>query len=167
MSTTLQFDFTVNKTDRTIVINREFDADLETVWEAWTTPHILEQWIAPKPLRAETVSMEFKEGGCWHYAMITPQGEKHWSRYDYQKIEPQKSIIESRAFCDANGDVNPAFARTLCTNIFKESNGITQVTITAQYGSQEVLEYMVTHGFKEGMSSAFQNLDAMLVSLPK
>jgi uncharacterized protein YndB with AHSA1/START domain len=167
MNNDLLFDFIVNKEDKTIVIKREFAADLELVWKAWTTSEILEQWIAPKPWRAKTKTMDFREGGFWHYAMISPQDEKHWSRYDYQKIEHQKSITELRAFSDENGTINPDFPRTLCTNIFTETGGKTLVTITAQYGSLEVLEYMVKHGFKQGVASSLGNLDELLLTLKK
>lgn len=30
------FDFSINKENNTIVIKREFDANLEQVWQAWT-----------------------------------------------------------------------------------------------------------------------------------
>ena len=165
MNKNLLFDFTADKENKTIVIKREFEAPLALVWEAWTNPDILEQWIAPKPWRAETKTMDFREGGLWHYAMVGPQSERHWSRYDYQKIEPQKSITELRAFSNENGGVNPDFPRTVCTSIFSETEGKTLVTVTAEYGSLEVLEYMVTHGFKEGMASSLENLDALLEHL--
>ena len=165
MKAALLFDFSVNKENKTIVVKREFAANLELVWEAWTNPEILEQWIAPKPWRAETKTMNFREGGFWHYAMISPQDEKHWSRYDYQKIEHQKSITELRAFSDESGTVNPDFPRTLCTNVFNETGGKTLVMVTAEYGSLEVLEYMVTHGFKEGVASSLVNLDEVLNNL--
>lgn len=165
MNSNLRFDFTVDREKKTIVINREFDADLELVWESWTNPELLEQWIAPKPWRAKTKTMDFREGGFWHYAMISPQDEKHWSRYDYQKIEHQKSIAELRGFSDETGAINPNFPRTECTNLFSETNGRTLVTVTAEYGSLEVLEYMVTHGFKEGMASSLENLDILLAGI--
>ncbi|TCC88228.1 SRPBCC domain-containing protein [Pedobacter frigiditerrae] len=167
MKSNLLFDFIVNKEEKTIVVKREFAAELELVWEAWTSAEFLEQWIAPKPWRAETKTMDFKEGGFWHYAMISPQDEKHWSRYDYQSIEPLKSITELRGFSDESGAINPDFPRTLCTNVFDETEGNTFVTVTAQYGSLKVLEYMVTHGFKEGMSAALANLDELLLNLKK
>lgn len=165
MNRNLLFDFIVDKENNTIVIKREFAANPDLVWQAWTTPEILEQWVAPKPWRAETRTMDFREGGFWHYAMVGPQGERHWSRYDYQKIEPQKSITELRAFSDENGIISPGFPRTLCTNVFIETDGKTLVTVTARYGSAEVLEYMVTHGFKEGVASSFENLDGLLLTL--
>jgi len=42
MTATLLFDFTVNKENNTINIEREFAADLDLVWDAWTKPEILD-----------------------------------------------------------------------------------------------------------------------------
>ncbi|TSJ47972.1 SRPBCC family protein [Fluviicola chungangensis] len=167
MNGALVFDFIVDKENKTIIVKREFDADRETVWEAWTNPKFLEQWIAPKPWTAKTKTMDFREGGFWHYAMVSPQGENHWTRYDYQQIEPQKKIVELRGFSDENGNINPAFPRTECTNLFSETEGKTLVEITAVYGSLEVLEYMVKNGFKEGMSASLGNLDELLPAIKK
>lgn len=165
MKSALLFDFIFNKEDKTIVVKREFAANLELIWEAWTTPEILEQWRAPKPMRIETKTMDFREGGFWHYAITSPQDERHWSRYDYQKIEHQKSITELRAFCDENGTVDPNFPRTHCTNIFSETDEKTLVTITAQYGRVEVFEKMASDGHKKGLASCFKNLDDVLNNL--
>ena len=165
MKAELLFEFIVNKEDKTILIKREFDAPLNLVWEAWTNADIIDQWIAPRPWRAETRTMDFREGGFWHYAMVSPQQEKHWRRYDYQNIEHHRSITELRAFSDENGTINSDFPRTMCTNVFEEKDGRTLVTVTAEYGSVEVLEMMVKGGFREGMASSLANLDEILVHL--
>ncbi|WP_312302176.1 hypothetical protein [Chryseobacterium sp.] len=49
MKSNLLFDFSVNKENNTIVVKREFNANLELVWQAWTTAELLDQWWAPKP----------------------------------------------------------------------------------------------------------------------
>ena len=108
--------------------------------------------------------MDFREGGFWHYALVSPEKKKHWSRYDYKKIEPQKSIVELRAFSDENGMVNPDFPRTECTLIFSETNGKTLVTITERYGSPEMFEKMATESHKKGFSSHLRNLDELLLT---
>jgi uncharacterized protein YndB with AHSA1/START domain len=41
----LLFDFTVDKATATIYITREFAADLDLVWDAFTKSEILEQWM--------------------------------------------------------------------------------------------------------------------------
>ncbi len=49
MNSNLLFDFIVSKENNTINIKREFDANLQLVWKAWTTSEILDQWWAPEP----------------------------------------------------------------------------------------------------------------------
>lgn len=156
------FDFTVNKENNTISVKREFDANLDLVWDAWTKSEMLEQWWAPKPWRAETKSMDFREGGFWLYAMVSPENEKHWSRNDYQKIDAKKSFSDLKTFCDENGNVNPDNPRSLWNNVFSESDNKTIVNILIQYQDPEHLEMMVKMGFKEGFTMALENLDRLL-----
>jgi uncharacterized protein YndB with AHSA1/START domain len=135
MKSNLLFDFTVNKETSTIHVQREFSADLDLVWLAWTTPAILDQWWAPKPYQTKTKIMDFREGGHWLYCMISPEGETHWCKADYQKIEPLKSFSGLDAFCDENGNLNSEFPRSLWNNSFTENDGITKVTIAIKYTS--------------------------------
>jgi len=163
MKSNLKFDFTVNKDNNTVNVKREFAADLDLVWEAWTNPEILDQWWAPKPYQTKTKSMNFREGGFWLYQMYntkrTNQLECHWCRNDYQKIEHHKSFTGLDAFCDENGTVNSDMPRTLWTTTFKENAGNTTVTIVAKYNSLADLEKIIEMGFKEGFTMAMENLD--------
>ena len=91
MKTDLLFDFTVDKTTKTVFINREFDAGLSLVWDAYTKPEILDQWWAPKPWASKTKVMNFEVGGRRFYAMVSPEGQERWSVQKYTSI-PQKQI---------------------------------------------------------------------------
>ncbi|NGM61149.1 SRPBCC domain-containing protein [Sphingobacterium sp. SGG-5] len=161
MNSDLLFDFIVDKENKTIHIRREFDVSLELVWQAWTTPELLDQWCAPNPYRTETKTLDFSEGGFWHYALVSPQGNKHWSRYDYKKIEPYKSITELRIFSDENGTVDPEFPCTECIITFSNTDSRTLVTMTEKYGSPEMFEKMATDSHKKGFSSHLKNLDRL------
>lgn len=165
MNSNLLFDFSVDKENKVIHIEREFEANLELVWEAWTTAKLLDQWCAPNPYRTETKALDFREGGFWHYAIVSPEGNKHWSRYDYKDIEFQKSVTELRGFSDEIGTVNPDFPRTECTVIFSETDGKTRVSMTEKYGSPEMFEKMATDSHKKGFSSHLKNLDNLLLTL--
>lgn len=156
------FDLTVDNANKIIVVNREFTANIELVWEAWSNPKIIDQWWTPKPYRSETKSMNFREGGFRHWALVSPEGSKHWSRQDYLKIAPQKSITELRAYCDENGIVSADFVKTQCTTKFSKTNGNTLVTITSIYGNSKVFEHMASLSHKKGFSSTLENLDQIL-----
>ena len=162
MRNSLLFDFSVNKENNTIYVKREFAANLELVWDAWTKPEILDQWWAPKPWQAKTKSMDFREGGFWLYAMVSPADEKHWCRADYQKIEQQKSYSALDAFCTANGNVNNEFPRSQWTNVFNENADTTTVNISIKYEKLDDLEKIIEMGFKEGFTMGLENLDQYL-----
>jgi uncharacterized glyoxalase superfamily protein PhnB/uncharacterized protein YndB with AHSA1/START domain len=159
MNSNLAMDFTINKENNTINVKREFAANLDLVWEAWTNPEILDLWWAPKPWKTETVSMDFREGGTWLYYMAGPEGERHYCKNDYQKIDVQKSFSGLDAFCDEKGTVNPDMPRTLWTNDFSQAGDKTLVSIVAQYASLDDLEKIISLGFKEGFTMAMENLD--------
>ena len=167
MNTPLLFDFSVNKENKTIHVTREFDANRELVWKAWTTAELLDQWWAPKPYRNQTISMDFREGGRWHYAMISPENEKHWCRFDYEKIETPKSFTGLDAFCDEAGNINTDFSRMHWENIFSEAADRTTVSITITVDTLETLEKIIEMGFGEGFTMGLQQLDELLSGLRK
>lgn len=168
MNPNLQFDFQIDKKTNTVHVKREFAADLNLTWDAWTQPEILDQWWAPKPYKAVTKSMDFKEGGTWLYYMESPEGHKHWCKNDYQTIDPKQSYSGLDAFCDEKGVTLDAMPRTLWTNTFTEQGSDkTMVSIVAKYDSLADLEKVIEMGFKEGFTMALGNLDEVLEKLTK
>lgn len=167
MNTTLLFDFTVDKETRTIHVKREFDADVKLVWKAWTTAELLDQWWAPLPYRNQTKVLSFREGGLWHYAMISPENETHWCRFDYEKIDTEKSYAGLDAFCDEAGNLNTDFSRMHWKNTFSQSGDHTLVNITITVDSWETLEKIIAMGFKEGFTMGLNQLENLLGTLKK
>lgn len=162
MNKTLLMNFLVDKEHRKIIVERAFDAPLNLTWDAWTKPEILDQWWAPKPWRAETKSMEFKQGGYWLYAMVGPNDERHWALFEYQSITPQKSYSGIDAFCDEQGNISNAMPRMSWTNNFSSNDDTTMVNIEIIFNELADLEKIIEMGFKEGFTMGLQNLDEWL-----
>src|SRR5580698_2116058 len=101
--------FSKDPQNKKLTVVRAFDAPVELVWKAWTDPTILDQWWAPKPHRAETKAMDFREGGSWLYCMVGPEGCGTLCRDDYKTIEPYMSITRTAIFCDEQGNKNQGF----------------------------------------------------------
>lgn len=165
MKSNLLFDFIVDKENKTICVKREFNADLELVWQAWTTLELLDQWWGPRPWRAETKTMDFREGGFWLYAMVGPKGEKHWSKADYISIVKQRSFTAKDGFCDEHGTLNPAFPQNLWENQFSETGKQVLVTVTLTFDHLKDLEQTIAMGFKEGFTMGLNQLDELLLTL--
>jgi len=162
MKNNLLFDFKVNKENKTVTVNREFAAPLAKVWAAWTQAELLEQWWAPKPWKAVTMSMDFREGGAWLYYMQGPAGERHYSRADYNKINKQKDLSWLDAFCDEQGKINEDFPRSQWNNTFRSENGNTIVSIIITHKSVAGMEKLLEMGFQGGFTMGLENLDQLL-----
>lgn len=162
MKPNLPLDFTLNKETKTVHVKREFAADVNLVWAAWTQPELLDKWWAPKPYQAKTKSMDFTEGGTWFYAMVGPEGDTHNCRLDYETINPKQKYAGLDAFCDENGTINTDFPRSHWTNSFTENGDTTTVNIQIQYQSVEDMEKIMSLGFKEGFTMAMENLDQFI-----
>ena len=159
MNKAILFNFNVDKENNQIRVERSFHAPIDLVWSAWTEAEILDQWWAPKPWVAKTKSMDFREGGHWQYAMVSPEGETHWSRADYISISTEKFFSALDGFCDADGNPNSALPRNKWENSFADHGQETLVNILLSFDSLEDLEKIIEMGFKEGFTAGLENLD--------
>lgn len=162
MSKTILMDFQVDQEAKQIKVKREFDAPRNLVWRAWTEKEILDQWWAPKPWKAVTKSLDFREGGRWHYYMAGPDGEKHWCFLDYNSIKPGQSFSATDGFCDENEKANAQLPGSTWENRFVDQGETTLVDITIQFDKPEDLKAIVDMGFKEGFTAGLENLDLWL-----
>ncbi|HEX8278485.1 MAG TPA: SRPBCC domain-containing protein [Segetibacter sp.] len=163
MNNNLLFDFTVDKITKTVFINREFAAELSLVWDAFTKPEILDQWVAPKPWLSKTKYMNFKVGGRRFYAMVSPEGQERWSIQEYTSITPKTNFKMHNAFADK--DENPELPGSEWEYNFSEENGKTKVSITIYNESLARLEKMIEMGFREGYAMSMKNLEELLTTL--
>jgi uncharacterized protein YndB with AHSA1/START domain len=161
----LLFDFTLNKAKKTAFINREFDAGLSLVWDAFTKQEILDQWWAPKPFASKTKIMDFKVGGRRFYAMVSPEGQERWSIQKYTSINPKTNFKFLSTFSDK--DENPELPGSEWDLNFSEENGKTKVSIAIYNESLERMEKMIEMGFKEGFMMTLNYLGDLLANYRK
>ena len=155
-------EFVVDKQNNKVIVTREFAAPLSKVWSAWTQNELLDQWWAPKPWKARTKELKFRQRGHWLYAMVGPEGEEHWCREDYKSVLPMKSFKAIDAFCDANGKITNEFPKSIWFCEFSEANDKTIVHIELECETVADLEKYIEMGFQEGFNMALGNLDELL-----
>jgi len=164
MTSNKQVAFSRDLANKKLVIIREFDAPVEQVWKAWTERDLLDSWWAPKPWKAKTKSMDFREGGYWLYCMIGPDGPGIWARVDYQTIVPHKYYIARDCFCDENGKRDEDFPGMHWKNEFGQTDTGTKVTVQITFKTDEDIKKILEMGFEEGFTAALGNLDELLVT---
>jgi uncharacterized protein YndB with AHSA1/START domain len=162
MKSNLLFNFVIDRENKAINVKREFAAPIEKVWATWTKSELLDQWWGPKPWKAATKKMNFEESGSWLYAMVGPEGEKHWSIFDYQRIETERLFEGLEAFCDENGNINEDFPRTIWHVNFASQGDHTIVEIKNQHQSLDDMEKLIEMGFQEGFTTGLNQLEELL-----
>ncbi len=167
MNSNLQFDFLVDKEKNTITVRREFLANQQLVWDCYTKRELLDQWFAPKPLTTKTKSMNFSEGGHWHYAMVEPNGTEYWGRTTFLKIKPIDYYTSTDAFSNEAGEINSDLPQATWIVSFtaKGENAIVETVVT--YNSLADLEAVIQMGMKDGLTSTLERLDDLLLTLKK
>ena len=157
-----QTTITKDTANKKILVVREFDGTPEQVWKAWTESDLLDKWWAPRPWKAKTKSMDFREGGFWLYYMEGPDGTKQWCRSDYESIDPGKSFTSIDAFCDEQGNKTNDLPGMHWKNEFSKTETGTKVTVEIIFSTEADLEKIIEMGFEEGFTAAHNNLDELL-----
>jgi uncharacterized protein YndB with AHSA1/START domain len=111
--------------DRTLVIERVFDAPVNLVWRAWTEQKHLDKWSAPRGYTITSSQGDPRPGGRWRCCMRTPEGEELWLGGVYREVVENKLLVMTHAW-DENG--KPGH-ETLVTVRFADLGGKTRVTL--------------------------------------
>ncbi len=148
--------------NKKIYVTREFAAPRKLVWAAWTQPELLNDWWAPKPWKAVTKSMDFRNGGRWHYYMSGPGGEQQWCLADYSNIDPINSYHVKDSFCDSEANKITDFPSMNWYVQFTDAGKATKVEIEITFEKEEDLQKILEMGFQEGFTAAHDNLDELL-----
>lgn len=156
--TTITKDFANKKLN----VVREFNAPPEQVWKAWTEKDLLDAWWAPKPWKAKTKTMDFREGGTWFYSMVGPDGTESYCRADFKTIEVKKSFTMEEGFCDENGNITNDLPGMHWKNNFSATDTGTRVEVEITFSSEEDMKKIIEMGFEEGFTAAHNNLDEVL-----
>lgn len=147
--------------EKSILVSREFNAPLGSVWRAYTESELLDQWWGPAPWKAKTKFMNFSPGGYWLYAMVGPENQTHWGRMNYIAIDHHKSFDLEDVFCDENGNVNTQLPVSKGRNTFTATPNGTKVEFKMFYATAEDIQKMVEMGFEEGITICLNQLEEL------
>jgi len=163
---TNNFVFETDLAAKTIHVVREFNAPIEKVWKAWTEAHLLEKWLAPKPMTIVTKIMDFTVGGLWLYTMVDPDCQKHWwTRMEFTAIEHGCAFSSTGAFADEDGNTAPDGPRTYRVTKFSTIEGNrTAVDMVITFTHEDTIKMFANGGFESGTAMGFNNLDGLLAA---
>ena len=147
---------------KSIYVMKVFPADVTTVWDHFTKSELIDQWWGPKPWKCETIQMEFREKGIWHYAMVGPDGEKAFCVVKYGEINQHRSFDQESKFSDEQGIVNSEMPGM---NWFLGFTGVekgTKLTVNIKVATKEKIQQLAEMGFEGGFKMGLNQLEDLL-----
>jgi uncharacterized protein YndB with AHSA1/START domain len=158
------------------VINRSFDAPIDLVFDVWTKPEHLAQWLPPTGAVSVFFKADIKTGGKGFYCMEGPFG-KLYGKSEYVEVTQPNRIVYRQQFCDENQNVTrhpmaPTWPETMLTTVelTAEDANTTRVTITWEvFGDANDTERNTFHNAKGGMTQgwtgSFDKMESYLLAL--
>lgn len=144
--------------ERTVVIEREFEAPRELVWKMWTDPDEITKWWGPEGFTTprEKIDYDLRPGGHARMTMVGPDGTEYPNSGHFVVVEPPERLGW------AEEDVDHPMMESVNSIVeFTDLGGDrTKVVITSRMVCAEELEAMANAGW----NSQLDKLEALLAS---
>ena len=144
--------------NRTLTIEKTFNAPIQVVWDAWTQSEQILKWWGPKGMEIKVVEHDFKVGGKWKYSMTMPDGNEFVSEGTYKEIVEMEKVITSADFKPMTEDVE-------LQALFEAHGDSTKFTFNVIHATPEYCKQQEEMGFYNGWGSAFDRLETLLGTL--
>lgn len=145
--------------DTELVATRTFDASREVVFNAWTNPEHVPNWmLGPGDWTMPVCEIDLREGGEWHFVWRGPDGEDMEMRGEYVEVDPPKRLVNTE-------DWGEDWPETVNEVVFTDEDGVTKTVSTVTYPSKETREKAIETGMLEGWAQSYDRLDTYLRSL--
>jgi uncharacterized protein YndB with AHSA1/START domain len=147
--------------DRDVVVVRNFNAPRALVYDAWTKPDLVSQWLLGPPGWSMPVcEMDVRVGGKFRWRWRSEDGKEFGFSGLFKEVVRPSRLVHTEIYDP--GDVGGEMGEALVTAVLTEKAGITTHTMTIRYASPQVRDAALKTGMTDGMEMSFAKLDALL-----
>lgn len=155
--------------NKTLTIERVFDASKEKLWRAYADKAWFEKWWGPEGWETSTKEFDFREGGRIHYCMKCVDkkqgewfGQEAWGIMEIESIIQNSSFSAQDFFSNADGVKDKAMPSQRFEVELVETDGKTRLVSRSITETEEQLEELVKMGMVEGFSSQLNKLEQLV-----
>jgi uncharacterized protein YndB with AHSA1/START domain len=148
------------QSERELVVTRTFDGPARLVFQAWTTPELMQRWWMPKSVGAAFISCEIdaRTGGSYRFVFGHPASKEPMAFFGrYLEVVSNSRLVWTN---DEGGE-----GGAITTVTFEEKAGKTLVTLRDLHPSKQALDDTIASGATSGFDESFGQLDEVIVSL--
>jgi uncharacterized protein YndB with AHSA1/START domain len=144
--------------DREVVMMRTLDAPRKLVFDAFTKPELVKQWLLGPPGWSMPVcEIDLRVGGSYRYVWRKAGVPDMGMGGVYREIVPPEKIVSTETFDQA---WYPGEA--VGTVLLVEQGGKTTVTQTVLYQSKEARDGILKSGMEKGVAASYDRLAELL-----
>lgn len=148
--------------DRQIVITRDFNAPRRLVFDAFSQPELVRQWmLGPPGWSMPICEIDFRVGGRYRYVWRNESGTEMGMGGIYREIAAPERIVATEKFDQA---WYPGEA--VGTVVLTERGGKTMLTQTILYESREAREMVIASPMEHGLAASYDRLEKLAASSP-
>jgi uncharacterized protein YndB with AHSA1/START domain len=148
----------------TLTIVADFAAPVERIWEVYADARQLERVWGPPTYPATFVDHSLEPGTRSTYFMTSPEGERFAGFWDITETNEPKGFSFEDGFADL--EFNPTPDMPVGKNVFTfaEHDGGTRATYVCTNATAEAFQQVLDMGMAEGMTSALNQIDELLLT---
>lgn len=148
------------KGTREILITRSFNAPRVLVFDAFSKPAMVKQWLhGPPGWTMTTCRIDLRVGGKYRYAWRNHTGDTMAITGEYTEVSRPERIVNTERFEPAwyDGDA-------LATMVLTEKAGRTLMRLTARYASKKTRDEILASPMEGGLEFSYERLDQLLAT---
>jgi len=146
--------------EREIVITRAFDAPRRLVFDAFSKPELVRQWLLGPPGWSMPVcEIDFRVGGRYRYVWRRDNGGEMGVGGVYKEIVAPERIVATERF-----DQSWYPGEGLGTILLVEQGAKTRMTQTLTYESREARDGVLKSPMESGVAISYDRLETLVAS---
>jgi len=147
--------------DREIVMTRSFNAPRTLVFDAFTKPELVRQWLLGPPGWSMPVcEIDLRVGGKYRYVWRHDSGNEMGMGGVYREIVVPERIVSTEKF-----DQSWYPGEAVGTIVLVEQGGTTTITQTVMYDTREARDAVMKSPMESGVAAGYDRLEKLLVSM--
>jgi uncharacterized protein YndB with AHSA1/START domain len=142
--------------DLEVTATRVVDAPRSLIWEMWTNPEHVRNWLlGPEGWTMPVCEIDLRPGGGWRYVWPKANGKEMEMRGSYREVSPPERLVHTEKW-------GADWPETVNTLVLTEQDGKTTMVCTVLYPSKEARDAALGTGMKDGWNDSYNRLDSYL-----
>ena len=146
----------------TMILEAEFDASPERVWQLWADPRQLERWWGPPTYPATVTSHDLRPGGRVEYHMTGPEGDQPRGYWEIIEANAPHRLVFRDGFANADGTPNSDMPLNEVRVTISPAGALTKMSIESVFPDAAAMEQLLGFGMEQGLTEAVGQIDAIL-----